>query len=123
MYHALTLTNRGNGSNMETQNEKTYNATREEAQKIIKAAKAGSTFNVSIRMDLPIEGDAEHVFRDGGASYLPISRKEALRLARDLVSETLESRGARLRIRCYDVEKYQRGVSLQKRFVTSYWIG
>jgi hypothetical protein len=108
---------------METQNEKTYHATREEAQKIIKAAKAGSTFSVSIRMDLPIEGDSEHVFRDGGASYLTISRKEALRLARDLVSEILESRGARLKIRSYERESYRKGSSLEKHSVTCYWIG
>lgn len=110
---------------MNTKNEQIYNATREEAQKIIKAAKAGATFNVSIRMDLPIEGQEGHCFRDGGASYLPLSKKEALRLIHDLVSDTLEERGARLRIRTYEREdrRYRGGEPNGTRTVTSYWIG
>lgn len=108
---------------MERTNDRKFKATRAEAQKILKAAKAGSTFNVSIRIDLPIEGDDEHVFQDGGASYLPVSKKEAVRLASDLLSEMLESRGGRLPIRCYDREAYKRGSSLEKRIITSYWIG
>ena len=104
-------------------NENIYKATRAEAEKIIKAAKSGASFNLSIRMDLPIEGDDEHYFRDGGATYLPISKKEALRLTRDLLSDVMESRGARLRIRSYEIEKYKRSLSMEKRWVTCYWIG
>jgi len=103
--------------------EKTYHATCEEAQKIIRSAKTGSTFNVSIRIDLPIEGNEGHVFRDGGSSYLPVSRKDALRLARELVSEILEGRGARLPIRTYERERYKRSGSMETHMVTSYWIG
>jgi hypothetical protein len=108
---------------MDKRNEKTYRATREEARKVLKAAKTGATFNVSIRVDLAIENDQEHVFRDGGFSSVSVSKKEALRLADSLLSEAMEQKGARLPIRSYEREKYARGTSLAKQWVTSYWIG
>jgi hypothetical protein len=119
----MLLLQRNESNVMDRKNEKTYKATREEARKILKAAKVGATFNVSIRVDLAIENDPEHIFRDGGFSSVSVSKKEALRLADALLSETMEQKGARLPIRSYDRESYQRGTSLEKRWVTSYWIG
>lgn len=108
---------------LERREEKNYKATRAEARKLIRAAKTGATLNVSIRIDLAIENDPEHVFRDGGFSSVAVSKKEALRLVDSLLSETMEAKGARLPLRSYDREAYQRGTSLAKRWVTSYWIG
>jgi hypothetical protein len=111
---------------MHKENEQKFQATRAEAEKIIKSAKTGATFNVSIRIDLPIEGKPDRIFPDAGASYIGVSKKEALRLVRDLMSETLEAKGARLPIRCYDRESYRPsrgGEPMGKRMVTSYWIG
>ncbi len=110
---------------MDTKNHKTHLAKGEEAKKIIKAAKAGSTFNVYIRIDLPIDGGTDHFFRDGGSSYISVSKKDALRLAGELVSETLEGRGARLPIQSYDRDTYRfkGGEPNGPRTITTYWIG
>jgi hypothetical protein len=106
-------------------NEQLYHATREEAEKLIKSARSGARFNVMIRVDLPIAGDDEHVFRDGGCASIGVSKKDALRLARELISETLEGRGARLRIRTFEQRdyRYRGGEPNGERKVTVYWIG
>lgn len=111
---------------MKNQNEKVYQATRAEAQEIIKRAKVGSTFNVMICVDLRIADNPNHIFQDGGTSSISVSKKEALRLADSLLSETMEGRGGRLRIRCYERESYKRVKELnplEKVMVTTYWIG
>jgi hypothetical protein len=111
---------------MDRYNEVTLTATREQAQAIIKRAKGGSTFNVSISMDLLVEGKPDHVFRDGGASYLSVSKAEMLRLIDSLLSETMEAKGARLRLRHYDRMSWKRGKpghAGKDVLVTSYWIG
>jgi predicted aspartyl protease len=104
-------------------NENTYSATRAEAEKIIKRAKPGSLFYVAIRTDLRFNGDEEKYFRDAGASYVSISKSEALRLAADLLSEVMEERGARLPIRSYVRDGYKRGSTTEKCWRTIYWIG
>lgn len=104
------------------QNEKTYHATRAEAEKLIKSAKAGAQFNLSVRVDLRIADKPDHVYPDGGATYVPLSKAEALRLVRALLSENMEQeKNARLRVRTYERESYsfKRGT----RMVTVYWIG
>lgn len=104
------------------QNEKTYNATRAEAEKLIKSAKAGAQFNLSVRVDLRIEGDPDHVYPSGGASYMPLSKAEALRLVNSLLSETMEKeKNARLRIRTYERESWKNKHG--NRIITIYWIG
>jgi hypothetical protein len=111
---------------MDRDNEVTLIATRDQARALIKRAKTGATFNVSVRVDLPIEGDPDHIFRDAGASYVGVSRAEMLRLIDSLLSEVMEEKGARLRIRYYDRMTYKRGkmghVGKDVK-VTSYWIG
>ncbi len=110
---------------MDTKNQKNYLSTREEANAIIRSASAGSTFNVYIRMDLPIAGNPENFFHDGGCSYVSVSKKDAMRLARELLTETLERRGARLPIQSYDREVYRfkGGEPNGARTITTYWIG
>jgi hypothetical protein len=108
--------------NITNRNENTYHATRAEAEKLIKSAKAGSQFNLSVRVDLQIADDPDHIYPDGGASYMPLSKKEALRLVNSLLSETMEKeKNARLRIRTYERESYSSKQGT--RMVTIYWIG
>lgn len=105
-------------------NEKHHQLTRAEAEKLLKSAKVGARFNVYIRIDLKINNDPEHVYRDGGTSHLKLSKQEAIRLVRDLVSDKMENeKGARIPVLTYDYEMYKRGSSLEKQVVTYYWIG
>lgn len=104
------------------QNEKHYKLTRKEAEKLIKGAKAGAQFNVSLRVDLRIEGDDSHVYQDGGATHVPVSKSEALRIALCLLSETMErEKGARLPMRIYERESWKSRYG--SRLITVYWIG
>ncbi len=66
----------------------------EEAVQLLTKAPKGSTFYISIRSDLPI--DATHCFP--GFACLVVTRAQAIKVAKDLLSETLESRGGKIRI-------------------------
>lgn len=104
------------------QNEKTYEATRAEAERLIKSAKAGAQFNLSVRVDLRIADKPDHVYPDGGATYIPLSKAEALRLVKALLSEHMEQeKNARLRLRTYERESYSGKQGM--RTITVYWIG
>jgi hypothetical protein len=70
--------------------------TREEAVRLIKRAPPKTTFCVHVSRDAPIADKSESVFPLGLFTYLRITRKDALRMARDCVSDALEARGARI---------------------------
>lgn len=79
--------------------EKTLELTTAEAVALVKKAeRQRATFAVHIRANAPVAGDSERVFLDGLHTYLNISRKDAMHLAKTLLSPVLEARGARLLI-------------------------
>lgn len=55
-------------------------------------------FCVSIRLDARIVDSEASVFPDCLASYLEISRRQALRVVSNLLSPTIEARGGRITI-------------------------
>ncbi len=64
----------------------------------IRTAPTGSRFALHVRADLPVAGAPGHVFAGAGATYLNISRNDALKVVKGLVSPALEARGARIPI-------------------------
>lgn len=56
-------------------------------------------FALSIRQDAQIVGEDGKYFQGALATYLPVSRKQALGIVKSLLSATLEARGARITIR------------------------
>lgn len=56
-------------------------------------------FCLSVRLDAAAEGAPDKVFPDGLSHYLPLSRAQALGLVSNMLSPTLEARGARITIR------------------------
>lgn len=73
-----------------------YKLTTEEAVKMLRNAPVKSRFALHVRVDAPIIGSDNHVFPAGCHSYLNLSRKESVRLAGAMLSDTLEARGGRL---------------------------
>lgn len=85
-----------------------------EAVAMIRKAAAGSRFSLHVRCNLPIADSDDRIFEGVGGSYLNLTRKDALRLAGDLVSQTLEARGARVPMSVrFDTETGRR----------NYWLG
>lgn len=97
--------------------EKRHKLTTAEAVKMVKSAPAGSKFAAIISADAAIEGDDDHVFRGACSSYVNLSRKDAVRLAGNMLSETMEARGGRLVIRVA-VSEYR-----SDEGKATYWIG
>jgi hypothetical protein len=94
--------------------------TREEAAKLVRLSeRQRARWYLSVRLDTPLlEKDGtptEHVFRDCLATYLEVSRKEALRIVGEL-SAIAEEKGARIR-----VTETLSGFPGDLR--TQYWIG
>jgi hypothetical protein len=67
-----------------------------EACAMIRKAKSGVKFHLHLRFDLKIEGDPGNVYSGAGGGYVTISRKEALRIVKEMISERLEEKGARV---------------------------
>lgn len=93
-----------------------HKLTTAEAVKMVKTAPAGTTFAIHVRADAAIEG-SDQVYPGCCSSYLNISRKEALRLAGDMLSGAMEARGGRLNIGAHTSDYHS-----DKGNVT-YWIG
>jgi hypothetical protein len=86
---------------MDHQVEITHLLTTEEAIAFVRKVdrtNAGS-FCLSVRLDATIADDKDSCFRDGLSTYLPLSRKQALTLVKDMLSPALEARGGRITIR------------------------
>ncbi len=64
----------------------------------IRTAPTGSRFALHVRVDLPVVGKPDHVYADAGSHGLSLSRNDALKIVKNLMSETLENKGARIPI-------------------------
>lgn len=100
---------------LNTQND-AYKLTRADAVSMLRRAPPGSRFAVHIRGDAAIEGDDEHVIPGGLRGHVGVSRKEAMRIAGEMVSEAHEVRGARVPV-CIHTFHGASGSSV------TYWIG
>jgi hypothetical protein len=70
--------------------------TRSEAQKAVKNAKAGTSFYLHVRIELPVDVD-DNTWYNGYGS-VKLSRKEAQKFVENLLSPTLEEKGARIKV-------------------------
>ncbi len=94
--------------------------TRVEAQAFIRRQPSGTEYVVSIRIDAPLDGEEKTYLPDALASYVDVSRNEAVRLVHRLLFDALEARGARLPVRL-DIDDY--GVSSGRKPSRTVWIG
>jgi hypothetical protein len=78
-----------------------YQFTTLEAVAFVKRQPAGTRFNLAVRLDAPVAGTENEVFRSGCSTYLRLSRNDALDLALSMLSHTLEARGGRIPMRSY----------------------
>lgn len=70
-----------------------------EALQFLRRAPKGSKFALSVRLDAVIEDNDNQVFPDGCATWLNLSRTEALAIAGRMLSSTLEAKGGRIPMR------------------------
>jgi hypothetical protein len=84
----------------------------DEAVRLVKRIPAGSKIYLHVWLDLPIEGEPDKLIPCGGSTSVELSRKEALRVAQELLTPLMEERGARVRIAVHPCHNY-----------TAYWIG
>ena len=91
----------------------------EEVKKAIRR-KARTKFLVRVRVDLPLKDKENHAFRDGGSSFVRIDSKQAVNLVSNLMSETLEERGARIPVSITE-ESWELVGKVEKRI--NFWIG
>lgn len=90
---------------MTVKNEQRLQLTTEEAKKLIRNAPNGSSFNLTVRIDLPIADKPDRIFPDAGATWLKLSRADALELVSKLLPDVLQERGARIPIRSYQDDR------------------
>lgn len=95
-----------------------HHVTRAEAAKMIRKAPAGTRFYVHLRADLPIADDPTQCFPAAGSGAVKISRRDAVKLALELYSDSLEARGARFPLA---LSQFVR--SDGSKDAASYWIG
>jgi hypothetical protein len=97
--------------------EEKLKLTRAEAAAKIKGAPKGTRFYVHIWMDVPVVDNDDQCFSLGGHGSAVLSRDKAVEFVRNLFTDKLEERGARvpLTIRAH---KYQTGPG-----ICNYWIG
>jgi hypothetical protein len=70
--------------------------TTKEAQKAIKTAKTGTHFYVHVQVNLPVQDEPDSYYP--GYSSIKLSRKEAQKFVENLLSPTLEEKGARIKV-------------------------
>lgn len=80
--------------------EQTFICTRAEALALVrKSRREGAAWSLSVRLDARIIDKPDSYFSDACTGWLPLSRKQASTLIKDLLSDVLEQqRGARIRI-------------------------
>lgn len=80
-----------------------YHCTTAEAVRLVKQSyKPGMRYYTHVRAPAHIQGDAEHVYRDGCWGSVGLSYKEALRLAENLLSPQMEAKGGRIGITLHE---------------------
>lgn len=93
-----------------------HKLTTKEAVAFVKKAPAGVRFALHAGVSLPVVSNDTHIFY--GSTYVNISRKDALRIVEDLVSEVWEACGARVPITVRTYTGQFSGTT-----TTTYWIG
>lgn len=79
--------------------------TREEAARIVRRVlKAKGRCHLSVWNPAPIEDKPDHVFPGGLHTSIKLGWNEAMRVCENILSETLEKRGARIPVRVYEAE-------------------
>lgn len=86
--------------------------TRAELTAQIRNAPTGAKFAIHVMQDAPIAGEPGRIFQNGLRTHISLSRKVALRIAGEYLSETLEKRGARIPFHIYESKGH-----------ICYWIG
>lgn len=73
--------------------------TRAEALKLVlKSRRERAQWALSVRLDARIEGKPDSYFQDALAHWINLTRRQASQLIKNLMGDTLEGRGARIRI-------------------------
>ena len=72
-------------------------AKKEELLKVLdRERRKGTKVCLHVRIDAPIEGEPDKVFPCGLASYIDLSYREAAKLVENMLTDTLQARGARI---------------------------
>lgn len=86
--------------------------TREQAFALVrKSDREKARWCLSVRLDAMVEGKPDSLFSDAICTYMNVSRKEATRIVSTAMTDTLEARGARIRV-----------VKRTGTYGTTYWI-
>jgi hypothetical protein len=87
--------------------EETFLCTRAEALALVpRSARERAGWALSVRLDSQIADKPASHFQDGCASWLELSRKQATALLKDLLTDTMEARGARIKVRRTKTDDY-----------------
>lgn len=101
--------------------ERTYIVTREEAARILNRPDSAK-YCIHVKSWAPIADDPESGFEPSG--YVTVTREEAIRFAKNLITDKLEGRGARIRISMTDSTRFRRvRGDLKEVPYTTVWIG
>lgn len=103
---------------MSEANETRHLATVAQAVAIVKRAPTGTRFYVMVRNSAPIEGKADREFPNGLACSIRLSRADAARTAENMLSSTLEGRGARI-----PIVEYERAAFASMRAYVAIYLG
>lgn len=90
---------------------------RAEAVAMIKKAPTGTRFAVHIRGDVPVADNDEQCYPGRFSSSISVSRKDAMRIAGEGITDKLEENGGRIRLSVYTWTNSVLGNS------STYWIG
>lgn len=94
-----------------------HKLTRAEAVAMIKKAPTGTRFAVHIRGDAPVADNDDECYAGCFFSSIAVSRKDAMRIAGEGITDNLEEKGARIRLSVYIWTNPVLGDH------TTYWIG
>jgi hypothetical protein len=92
-----------------------------QAVRLVKQAERtrGTRLMLRVRIDTPIDGEPDKVFRDGAFGSVELSKAQALKLVSTMLSPGLEKRGARIRVSSYDRTEGD----ILRNEAPIYWIG
>lgn len=79
--------------------EQEFYVTKSEGQALVsKSERERAHWCLSVRLDATVADRPDRIYQDGLTSYLNLSRAQASFLITGLLSDTLEAKGARIRI-------------------------
>lgn len=89
---------------MTTRQETVHYCTVAEAVRLIKSQPSGTSFSLMLHQDAPIVDESgeptDRIYAAGLMTCMSISKREAKRLPKAMLTEILESKGARFPITC-----------------------